>query len=88
MRMMKYTYSIFHVPGKNLVIADALSRAPSQQQTVEDMELNRKVDIPYSLKFSRTKIFVDFVVLKHPRKFYPRNFQPILRVKRATLYVC
>ena len=45
MRMMKYTYSIFHVPGKNLVIADALSRAPSQQQTVEDKELNREVDI-------------------------------------------
>ena len=25
----------FHVPWKNLVIADVLSRAPSQQQTVD-----------------------------------------------------
>ena len=36
MRMMKYTYTIFHIPGKNLVIADALSRAPAQQQTADE----------------------------------------------------
>ena len=41
------------------------------------------INIPYSLKFSRTKIFVDFVVLKHPRKFYPRKFQPIYYVENA-----
>ena len=39
--------------------------------------------IPYSLKFLRTKISIDFVILKHPRKFYPRNFQPMLHAKRA-----
>ena len=44
MRMMKYTYSIFHVPGKNLVIADALSRAPAQQQTSDVDEWNGEVD--------------------------------------------
>ena len=44
MRMMKYTYTIFHIPGKNLVIADALSRAPTQQQTAEDNEWNSEVD--------------------------------------------
>ena len=27
--------------------------------------------IPYSLKFSRTKIFVDFVVFEAPTKIYP-----------------
>ena len=41
MRMMKYTYTIFHIPGKNLVIADALSRAPAQQQTTDDDKWNR-----------------------------------------------
>ena len=38
---MRYSYSIFHVPGKNLVIVDALLKAPSQQQTVEDEEWNK-----------------------------------------------
>ena len=38
MMIQKYNYSIFHVPGINLVIADAFSRAPSQQQTAEDDE--------------------------------------------------
>ena len=61
MRMMKYTYTIFHVPGKNLVIADALSRAPAHQQTVEDEEWNKEVDVYVhaifnSLPASDTKI--------------------------------
>ena len=41
--MMKYTYTIFHIPGKN-VIADALSKAPAQQQTAEDDKRNSEVD--------------------------------------------
>ena len=45
MRMMKYTYSIFHVLGKNLIIADALSRAPSQHFTSEDEEWNKEMNI-------------------------------------------
>ena len=44
MRMMKYTYTIFNVPGKNLVMADVLSRAPAQQQTADDDEWNSEVD--------------------------------------------
>ena len=44
MRMMKYTFKIFHVLGKNLVIADALSRAPAQQQTSDVDEWNTEVD--------------------------------------------
>ena len=42
----------FHVPGKNLVIADVLSRASLQQQTVEDKELNREVDMYVEAIFS------------------------------------
>ncbi|XP_064622558.1 uncharacterized protein LOC135484804 [Lineus longissimus] len=35
MRLMKYSYQIKHVPGKELYIADALSRAPLQRERSE-----------------------------------------------------
>ena len=36
LRMMKYDYTISHVPGKSLFMADTLSRAPSAQNFTED----------------------------------------------------
>ena len=36
LRMMRFHYSICHVPGKKLVIADTLSRAPAAGPTSED----------------------------------------------------
>ena len=36
MRLMRYTHSITHVPGKDLITADALSRAPRKQRETED----------------------------------------------------
>ena len=44
MRMIKYTWKYFHVPGTNLVITDALSRVPVQQQTSDVDEWNGEVD--------------------------------------------
>ena len=42
---MKYQYSISHVPGKSLVIVDALSHAPSSQTTLDDTEFRTEVDV-------------------------------------------
>ncbi len=40
MRLMQYSYSIVHVPGKSLWVADNLSRAPvKQSESQEDREL-------------------------------------------------
>ena len=45
MRLMKFTYTILHVPGKNIATADVLSRAPGSegehdgQQNEEEMNL-------------------------------------------------
>ena len=44
MRLMKFSYQISHVPGKNLVIADTLSRAPVAQISVADQKLTEEID--------------------------------------------
>lgn len=42
MRLMRYDYTISHVPGKNLTISDTLSRAPIQDSRPEDHELEHE----------------------------------------------
>ena len=44
MRLIKFSYQISHIPGKNLIIADALSRAPSPHVSTADYELKMEVD--------------------------------------------
>ena len=44
MRLMRFTYTISHVPGKNLTVADTLSRAPVTSPTSEDTQFNSVVD--------------------------------------------
>ena len=39
MRLMRYMYTIAHVPGKTLITADALSRAPRERPLTEAEEL-------------------------------------------------
>ena len=45
MRMMRFQFSITHVPGKALTTADALSRAPLTQTTLADEQLTVDSDI-------------------------------------------
>ena len=42
MRLMKYSFNIFHEPGKNLNCADALSRAPHSEPTTMDCALEEE----------------------------------------------
>ena len=41
---MRFTYTISHVPGKDLIVADTLSRAPVSSPTSEDTQFNSAVD--------------------------------------------
>ncbi|XP_031427422.1 uncharacterized protein K02A2.6-like [Clupea harengus] len=53
LRLMRFSYSIVHVPGKNLITADALSRAPLlRTATEEDLALQNDVTalIPASMQ--------------------------------------
>ena len=44
MCLMKFSYRISHVPDKNLVIADTLSRSPATQISIVDQEFMKEVD--------------------------------------------
>ena len=44
MRLMRFTFNISHVAGKDLVTADTLSRAPSRQSTEEDKNSEKEAD--------------------------------------------
>ena len=44
MRMMRYHFYISHVPGKSLITADALSRAPATKASTEDCSLQEEVE--------------------------------------------
>ena len=46
MRQMKYSFKMLHVPGKELVTADTLSRAPLDKQlSKEDERLNEDLNL-------------------------------------------
>ena len=57
MRLMRFRYTISHVPGKDLIIADALSRAPSRN--IEKIESDFEND---------TTAFVDMIMDIFPRR--------------------
>ena len=44
MRLLRFTYTISHIPGKELTVADALSRAPVSNPTSADTQFNKEVD--------------------------------------------
>ena len=44
MRLMRFTYSITYVPGKNLTVADTLSRAPVSISHADEDELRAEVE--------------------------------------------
>ena len=44
MRMMRFQFSIYHVPGKSLIVADTLSRAPLSGVTDSDRTLQEDAD--------------------------------------------
>ena len=49
MRLLRFTYTISHILGKELTVADALSRAPTSVPTTADIQFNKEVDVYVNL---------------------------------------
>lgn len=46
LRLLRYSFTIVHVPGKNLITADSLSQAPLAGSPTEgDLQLEKQVDV-------------------------------------------
>ena len=67
MLMMRYQYSIAHVPGKHLAIADTRSRAPVSAPSTTDKTSQHKVEIFITL------------MMQH----LPATEQRLVEIKRA-----
>ena len=51
MRLLRFTYTISHIPGKELTLADALSRAPVSDPTSADTQFSKEVEAYVNLVF-------------------------------------
>ncbi|KAJ8926627.1 hypothetical protein NQ314_020991 [Rhamnusium bicolor] len=45
MRLMQYNYTVIYIPGKDLVVVDALSRSPLAQSCPQAEELTLEVNV-------------------------------------------
>ena len=66
LRLMRYSFTISHVAGKDLAIADALSRAPVSEPTADDLLLQKA-----------TNAFIDFTM-----EYHPKSEKGIQRIRR------
>ena len=67
LRLMRFKYTVSHIPGKELVIADTLSRAPSNEVCQEDKEFRAEI-----------QAYVDLVV-----RNIPTSEPKMLEIKQA-----
>ena len=44
MQLLRFAYTISHIPGKELIVAEALSRAPVSNPTAADTQFNTDVE--------------------------------------------
>ncbi len=68
LRLLRFSYKIMHVAGKNLITADTLSRAPLKEQPSE-ADLKREEEV---------KVYIDHVIQQ-----FPATPTKLAQIKRA-----
>ncbi|XP_018405250.1 PREDICTED: uncharacterized protein K02A2.6-like [Cyphomyrmex costatus] len=74
MRLMRYTYSVVYVPGKQLVLADSLSRNPSKNKEKREVDISEDLDV-----------YINFIVDNLPAT---KDILERIRTQQETDYVC
>jgi len=57
LRLMRFNFTVSHVPGKDLVVADTLSRAPVSSGVADDEEFQRDVEAYINLTVQQLPAF-------------------------------
>lgn len=74
MRLMRYTYSVVYVPGKQLILADSLSRNPSKNKETKEINISEDLDV-----------YLNFIVKSLPAI---KNILERIRTQQETDYTC
>ena len=56
LRLMRFSYTVSHIPGKDLTVADTLSRAPTELSNTSDEEFQEEVEAFVNLVLQQSEI--------------------------------
>ena len=83
MRLMRFGFTIAHIPGKNLSTADTLSRAPVSNSSESDEEFVRKWTHMYKQQYSASQLLKrDWKSSDHTKRVTEREKRWLTTVKR------
>ena len=55
LRLMRFSYTVSHIPGKELTVADTLSRAPTELSDVSDEEFQKETEAYVNLVLQQSE---------------------------------
>ena len=56
---MRFSYTVSHIPGKDLTVADTLSRAPTELSNISDEEFQEEVEAFVNLVLQQSEIALE-----------------------------
>ena len=59
LRLMRFSYTVSHIPGKDLTVADTLSRAPTELSNISDEEFQEEVEAFVNLVLQQSEIALE-----------------------------
>ena len=59
LRLMRFSYTVSHIPGKDLTVADTLSRAPTELSNISDEGFQEEVEAFVNLVLQQSEIVLE-----------------------------